>query len=374
MRKTFIFRAKINNITETNCSEWLDICRTVYNSALNQRINVFKESGKTISVYDQHKQLPNIKKNFPEIKIVNSQTLQDVLERLDKAYKNFFRRVKKGEKPGFPRFKNSNSYNSFTLKQTGYVLDGRYLYIKNIGKFKLFLSRPIEGDIKTITIRRMPTGKWFVAFSCDNVPIKQFPQTDKEIGIDVGIKSFCVDSEGNQVVNPKYLINAEKQLRRRYRKLSRRKKGSRRRNKARILVARAHEKVTNQRKDFLHKTSNQYIDGFQTIYVEDLKIKNMVKNRHLSKSISDCSWGMFFQFLSYKAENADRKVIKVNPSGTSQICSSCGERVPKNLSVRIHSCPFCGLKIDRDLNASLNILQDGQSCQALTSDKSELVA
>lgn len=374
MRKTFIFRAKINNITETNCSEWLDICRTVYNSALNQRINAFKESGKTISVYDQYKQLPNIKKNFPEIKIVNSQTLQDVLERLDKAYKNFFRRVKKGEKPGFPRFKNSNSYNSFTLKQTGYKLEGRYLYITNVGRFKLFLSRPIEGIIKTVTIRRMPTGKWFVAFSCDNVPAKQFPNTNKEVGIDVGIKSFCVDSEGGIVDNPKFLRESEKLLRRRYRKLSRRKKGSKRRNKARILVAIAHEKIVNQRKNFLHKVANKYIENFQTIYIEDLKIQNMVKNRHLSKSISDSSWGTFFQFLSYKVENTGRKVVKVNPNGTSQRCSQCGEKVQKSLAVRIHCCPSCGLKIDRDLNASINLLHDGQSCQALTSDISELVA
>lgn len=374
MRKTFIFRAKINNITETNCSEWLDICRTVYNSALNQRINVFKESGKTISVYDQHKQLPNIKKNFPEIKIVNSQTLQDVLERLDKAYKNFFRRVKNGENPGFPRYKNSNSYNSFTLKQTGYKLEGRYLYITNIGRFKLFLSRPIEGIIKTVTIRRMPTGKWFVAFSCDNVPAKQFPNTNKEVGIDVGIKSFCVDSEGGIVDNPKFLRESEKLLRRRYRKLSRRKKGSKRRNKARILVAIAHEKIVNQRKNFLHKVANKYIENFQTIYIEDLKIQNMVKNRHLSKSISDSSWGTFFQFLSYKVENTGRKVVKVNPNGTSQRCSQCGEKVQKSLAVRIHCCPSCGLKIDRDLNASINLLHDGQSCQALTSDMSELVA
>lgn len=374
MRKTFLFRAIINNQTEDNCNHWLDICRDIYNSALRQRIDRYKATGESISGYDQAKQLTLIKKDFPEIKVVGSQTLQDVLERLDKAYKAFFRRVKSGEKAGFPRFKNRNSYNSFTLKQTGYTLEGRYLYIKNVGRFKLFLSRPIEGDIKTVTIRRMPTGKWFVAFSCDNVPAKQFPQTSKQVGIDVGIKSFCVDSEGGQIANPKYFVNAEKQLRRRQRKLSRRRKGSARRNKARMLVAKAHEKVTNQRNDFLHKVSNKYINDFQTIYIEDLKIKNMVKNRHLSKSISDCSWGIFFQFLSYKAANAGREVVRVNPSGTSQRCSACGEKVQKSLSVRIHCCPFCGLIIDRDLNASLNIRQDGQSCQAPTSDMLELVA
>ena len=374
MRKTFLFRARINRDTETNCNNWLDICREVYNSALNQRINVFKETKKTVSVYDQHNQLPSIKKDFPEIKTVNSQTLQDVLERLDKAYKAFFRRVKAGATPGFPRFKNKTSYNSFTLKQTGYTLEGRYLYIRNVGRFKLFLSRPIEGDIKTVTVRCMPTGKWFVSFSCDNVTAKQFPQTSREVGIDVGIKSFCVDSDGGVINNPKFLRISEKLLRRRYRRLSRRTKGSWRRNKARILVSIAHEKIVNQRNDFLHKVSNRYINDFQTIYIEDLKIQNMAQNRHLSKSISDSSWGAFFSFLSYKAEYAGRKVIKINPNGTSHRCSSCGEKVPKSLAVRIHCCPNCGLKIDRDLNAALNIIQDGQSCQALTSDKLELVA
>lgn len=374
MRKTFLFRAKINKGAETNCHNWLDICREVYNSALNQRINTFKESGKSISVYDQHKQLPKIKKSFPEIKIVNSQTLQDVVERLDKAYKAFFRRIKNGENPGFPRFKNSNSYNSFTIKQTGYKLKGRYLYVKNVGRFKLFLSRRIEGQIKTVTIRRIPTGKWFVAFSCDDVPVKQIPNTTKEIGIDVGIKSFCIDSEGGVVENPKFLRKSEKLLRRRYRKLARRKKGSQRRNKARTLVAAAHEKIVNQRKDFLHKVANKYIENFQTIYIENLKIQNMVKNRHLSKSISDSSWGIFFNLLSFKAENAGRKVVKINPNSTSQRCSTCGEKVSKNLAVRIHCCPNCGLEIDRDLNAAINIRQDGQSCQAPTSDKLELVA
>ena len=374
MRKTFLYHVKINNQTETNCHKWLNICREVYNSALSQRINKFKETGKTISCYDQQKQLTSIKRDFPEAKKVNSQTLQDVLDRLDKAYKAFFRRVKSGKKSGFPRFKNRQSYNSFTFKQTGYKLDGRDLHVKNVGRFKLFLSRPIEGNIKTITIRRSSTNKWFVSFSCDNVPVKQFPQTSKEGGIDVGIKSFCVDSEGGQIPNPKFFRQSEKLLRLRQRRQCRRKKGSSRRDKARLLVAVAHEKIASQRKDFLHKVANQYINNFQIIHVEDLKIQNMVKNRHLSKSISDCSWGMFFGFLSYKAANAGRIVIKVNPNGTSQRCSGCGERVPKKLSDRIHSCSFCGLKIDRDLNASINIRQVGQTCQAQTSDMLELVA
>ncbi len=367
MRKTYLYRAKINKQTEANCNKWLELCRNLYNQSLEQRINTYKEKKESISVYTQMAQLPELRKSSIEFKAVNSQVLQDVIQRLDKAYKAFFQRVKQGNgKAGFPRFKSKNRYDSFTLKQSGWRLESRYLHIKNIGRFKLFLSKPIEGDIKTITIRRSPTDKWFVAFSCDDVPCREFPETTADIGIDVGIKSFCVDSDGNQVQNPKYFRQSEKLLRRRQRSLCRKKKGSNRRGKARLLVAKAHEKVSNQRKDFLHKTANAYIDKFQTIYIEDLNIKGMVKNRHLAKSISDCSWGMFFNFLSYKAEEAGRAIVKVPPHNTSQMCSGCGEKVPKDLSVRIHRCPFCNLILDRDLNASLNIIRVGQTLQTLT--------
>lgn len=367
MRKTYLYKAKINKTTEANCNQWLELCRNLYNLALEQRISIYRQHGKSISAVDQKNQLPELKEAYPEFTTIGSQVLQDVIERLDKAYKAFFQRVKQGNgKAGFPRFKGRNRYDSFTLKQTGWKLEGRYLHIKHIGRFKLFLSRPIDGDIKTVTIRRNSTGKWFVAFSCDNVPTKDYPDTIAEVGIDVGIKSFCVDSDGSQIQNPKYLRQSEKLLRRRQRSLSRKKKGSNRRSKSRILVAKAHEKVSNQRKDFLHKVANYYIEGNKTIYVEKLNIKGMVRNRHLSKSISDSSWGMFFSLLAYKAEEAGRNLIKVTPNGTSQICSGCGEKVPKKLSVRIHQCPFCNLVLDRDHNASLNILRLGQSRQALT--------
>ncbi len=367
MRKTYLYKTKINKQTETNCNNWLELCRNIYNQSLEQRITAYREKKKPISAFKQMAQLPDLKKSSVEFKAVGSQVLQDVIQRLDKAYKSFFQRAKQGNgKAGFPRFKSKNRYDSFTLKQTGWKLEGRYLYIKNVGKFKLFLSRPIEGNIKTITIRRSSTNKWFASFSCNDVPIKEVSETTMEVGIDVGIKHFLVDSQGNSVENPKYFRQSEKLLRRRQRSLCRKKKGSNRRNKAKLLVAKAHEKVTNQRQDFLHKIANSYIDKFQTIYIEDLNIKGMVKNRHLSKSISDSSWGMFFNFLFYKAEGADRIVVKVPPQNTSQICSVCGERVPKSLFVRIHNCPFCKTVLDRDYNASLNIKALGQRVQTLT--------
>ena len=367
MRKTYLYKAKINKQTEANCNQWLELCRNLYNQSLEQRIKTYKEKGESVSAYIQMSQLPVLRKFSAEYRAVGSQVLQDVIQRLDKAYKSFFQRVKqKNGKVGFPRFKSKNRYDSFTLKQTGWKLEGRYLYVKNIGRFKLFLSRPVEGNIKTVTIRRSSTNKWFVSFSCDNVLVKEVPISNQEIGIDVGIKHFLVDSQGNSVENPKYFRQSEKLLRRRQRSLCRKKKGSNRRKDTRLLVAKTHEKIANQRKDFLHKVANHYINNFQTIFIEDLIIKDMVKNRHLSKSISDSSWGIFFNFLSYKAVDADRVVVKVPPHNTSQICSACGEKVPKSLSVRIHKCPFCNTVLDRDHNASLNILRLGQSRQALT--------
>ncbi len=366
MRKTFQYRAIINKETETKCLQWFDTCRILYNLALDQRISIYKQYGKSISCIDQKNQLPELKKEFLEFKSVGSQVLQDVIERLQKAFDAFFRRIKsKAEKAGFPRFRGKDRYDSFTLKQAGYRIEGRYLYITGIGRFKLFLSRPIEGDIKTVTIRRTSSGKWFVCFSCDNVPVKEIPEAIAEVGIDVGIKAFLVDSTGRSVENPKFFRHSERILRRRQRALSRKVRGSRRRAKAKILVAKAHEKITNQRKDFLHKVANFYIAGYQTIYVEALNIKGMVKNRHLSKIIADASWGKFFEFLSYKAEEAGRKVLKVNPRNTSQKCSQCGEKVKKSLSVRTHACPFCGLIMDRDHNAAINIKTVGQTVQAL---------
>ncbi|MGA9405982.1 MAG: transposase [Bacteroidota bacterium] len=365
MRRTFQYRAILSETTEANCVLWLEQCRTLYNLALEQRIMVYRQSKKSLSLYTQQKQLPELKESFPDFACVGSQCLQDVLDRLDKAFKAFFQRCKQG-KAGFPRFKGKDRYDSFTLKQSGWKLEGRYLHLAKIGRLRLYLSRPIEGDIKTVTVHRSPTGKWFVSFSCDNVPPRVFPVTDRAVGIDVGIKSFAVDSDGETVKNPKHLRQSLKELRIKQRTLARRVRGSRRRHIASMEVATLHERVANQRKDFLNKTANRYIQQYQYIVVEDLNINGMVRNHCLALSIQDSSWGMFFNLLSHKAEEAGRVLVKVNPRGTSQRCSACGENVPKKLSQRIHACPSCGLVIDRDENAALNILAVGQTAQALS--------
>jgi len=366
MIRTFKYRVQLSDEAEAHCLNSLERCRILYNLALEQRLSIYKQSKKSISCYDQINQLPELKKAFPEFAKVDAQCLQNVLERLDRAFKAFFKRAKIG-KAGFPRFKSKDRYSSFTLRQCSWKLEGRYLYLSKIGRLRLFLSRPVEGKIKTVTVKRSTTGKWFVSFCCDNIPAKIFPKTDQAIGIDVGIKHFAVDSEGKVVENPKSLKRSLAELRVKQRTLSRRHKGSHRRRIARLVVARLHEKIANQRKDFLHKTSNHYIRNYKYIAVEDLNISGMIKNHHLAQSISDASWNQFFTMLSYKAESAGRVLVKVDPRGTSQRCSGCGELVPKKLSERIHACPHCGLVLDRDENAARNIKTLGQSHQALTS-------
>jgi len=360
----------MSKAAEQNTINWLGYCQKLYNLALEQRITAYKRCGVSLSTYDQNNELPDLKKAFPEFKKVNSQTLQDTVERLGKAFQGFYSRLKKvGEKAGFPRFKSYHRYDSFTLKTSGWKLDGCHLKIKGIGILKLHLSRPIEGKIKTITVRRDGCGDWWVAFSCDDVPERSFPEPRADVvGIDVGIAHFSTDTEGLHIANPKYYRKAQEELRRKQRKVSRRKKGSNRRKKAVKELAKAHRKVVNMRLDFLHKTANYYITNFQMICIEALKVKNMIKNRYLSKSIADAGWSTFFELLTYKAEEAGRELVKVNPKNTSQNCSGCSKKVPKSLATRMHNCPYCGLSLDRDVNAARNIAAtgSGQLLQALT--------
>jgi putative transposase len=247
-------------------------------------------------------------------------------------------------------------------------LDGKYLIIRNVGRFKLRLSRPIEGNIKTVTIRRETSGKWYVCFSCDKVPEHKLEPSVKTVGIDVGIKSFIVDSDGHREFNPTFFRQAEKQLKVRQRVLCRRGRNSNGRKDARILVAKAHEKVSNQRNDFLHKVANHYVGKYGVIYIEDLNISGMVKNHHLAKSINDASWGKFFELLSYKAEEAGRKVVKVPRfEPTSKTCSECGAiNQELTLADRQWVCKSCDTSHDRDYNAAKNIHRVGQTLQEQT--------
>lgn len=361
MRRTFKYRANINRQTAQNVERWLELCRQLYNAALEQRIDAYQRRDKSLSYYDQSAELPGLKVEFPEFKQVDAQCFRETLKRIDKAYKAFFRRVKGGAKPGFPRFKAKNRYHSFTLQQHSWRLDGRYLHIRNVGRFKLFLSRPVEGDIKTVTVKRSATGKWFVTFSCDNVPAKPLPATGRSVGIDMGVKAFATDSDGGRVLPPCFFVQSEKELATKNRTLHRRKIGSNRRNKARLAVALCHERIVNRRRDFTCKLALDYIRRYDLIAVEDLAVADMIENYRTRKDIWDAAWSSFFAALSCKAEEADKTVVKVDSSNTSRTCSNCGH-VRKSVGKHF-ICPICGTRLDRDYNAARNILRAGQARQ-----------
>jgi len=358
MRKSFRYRLFTNKTQETKLDTLFNSGRFLYNCALEQRIVCYKQWHKSINYYDQANSLKEIRNFDNGIAELNYSCSQNILRQLDKAFRAFFRRIKQGEKPGFPRFKGKDRFHSITFPSygDGIKLKNGKLYIQNVGHVRIKLHRNLEGKIKTVTIKRQ-NGRFYASFSCDEVPQNILPVSTKEIGIDVGIESFAVMSNGQIINNPKYLKQSEtklKAIQRRY---------SKKRNKnLKKKLACLHEKVSNQRKDFQHKLSRKIVDKFGFIFIEDLKSKQMVKNnfRTLNKYINDAAWSQFFNFLSYKAEEAGRKLIKVNPKNTTQVCSACGKIVKKDLSVRIHKCS-CGLEISRDLNAAYNILRLGHS-------------
>ncbi len=375
MIRTFKYPAFITSKTEEKALRVLELCRILYNLCLEERILAYRYSGKSLSAFDQLYELKEFKKEFPEFKEATAHVLYNVVERLDKAYQRFFKRISKSVKSGFPRFKGVGRYHSFTLKMNGHAngwkLKGNKLHVTRVGIFHLNLHRPIEGTIKLITIKRSSTGRWWVSFVCDGVFEKLYPKTDKAVGIDVGITSFAYDTDGNRIENPRHMKTSLATLQERQRKLSRKQKGSKRRQEAKVLVAKAYDKIRNQRIDFLHKLSKKYVEENQVIVVEDLKVQNMLKNHKLAGSIADCSWSEFFNLMSYKAEEAGRIFVKVDPRNTSQMCSVCGEIVSKDLSVRVHSCPYCNCEMDRDYNAAWNILTRGLE-QLEEKDKADL--
>jgi len=355
-------REQIENLDRT-----LMLCRRLYNAGLEQRITAY-ERGHKLTYQKQQNELPNLKAEMPEYNGVFSQVLQDTLHRLDKSYSNFFRRVKeKKGKAGFPRFKPSNRYRSLTYPQAGFqISDNGHLELSKVGTIRMFRHREIVGTIKTCTIKRDAVGDWYAVFTTElpDVP-KRKPKT--AIGVDVGLKQLAKVTDGTKIMPPKFLRASEEKIKIIQRDVSGKVKGSENRRKCVRRLAKAHRRVERQRDDFLHKASRSLSLKADTIVFENLNIQNMQKNHHLAKSIGDASWGKLIQYTTYKAEDAGRRVVFVNPNGTSQICSRCGTMVRKSLSVRVHSCPTCGFSADRDLNASFNILG------RLPSDRGELL-
>jgi len=336
-------------------NQWLEECRWLFNHFLAERKEAWKQGQKSLSLYEQHASLPALKEQRPSLADVHSQVLQNVAVRVDLAFKAFFRRIKAGEKPGYPRFRGKGRYDSFTFPQSGFNLDGNILRLSKIGNVKVVLHRPIEGQIKTCTIKRSSTGKWHIMFSCEWEPTP-LPENNQAIGIDVGLHSFATLSTGERIENPKFFHQEEKALAKAQRKLSKAEKGTPERKKRRKVVARIHERIAWKRQDFIHQHSRKIVNRFGIIAVEDLNVNRMMHNHCLAKSISDAAWSGFFQLLAYKAAWAGRQFVAVNPAYTSQDCSSCGHRQKMPLSERVFKCPCCGLELDRDLNAALNIL------------------
>ena len=337
----------------------LELCRQTYNETLAVRKNAYEQEGKSVSYYETKKLLPQCKEEKPELKSVHSQVLQEVVKRVDLAYQAFFRRVKEGEDPGYPRFKGYGRYDSFTYTQSGFSLKPGKLWLSKIGDIRIKLHRAIEGAIQRLNIRKMPTGKWFVSFVVEVEPDEPLPKTGLSVGVDVGLKSFITLSNGEHVDNPRFFVHEEKALAKAQRKLSRAEKGTPERAKALKVVHRVHERITNKRDDFVQKISLHLVKSYDLIAFEDLNIKGMVENHSLAKHIADAAWNKLITTTSYKAEWAGKRVELVNPSNTSQTSSGCGQVVQKDLSERVHRCPFCGLTLDRDHNAALNILRLG---------------
>jgi putative transposase len=364
VRKTFKYKLNPTPEQEQGIEFVLRRCCELYNAALQERREAWQQCGVSVTRAGQSAQLPDVKAVRPDYQGIHSQVLQDVLTRLDRAFQAFFRRVKAGETPGYPRFQGANRYTSFTYKQfgNGATLDNGFLVLSKIGRIAVRWSRPIEGTPKTVTISREADG-WYVCFSCAEVPVQPLPPTGQETGIDVGLTSFATLSNGVHIFNPRWYRKAERRLKTAQRRVSRRKKGSQRRRKAVTLLAKAHLTVQRQRQDFHHKTALKLVQQHDTIYLEDLQVANMVRNHRLAKSISDASWAQFRAILEAKAADAGRRVVAVPPAYTSQDCSGCGRRVLKSLSMRSHICPTpaCGLVLDRDENAAKNIERAGQA-------------
>lgn len=350
VRKTFKYRLYPTKAQEQTLDYWLYLCRKLYNAMLEQRI-IAHQMHKSVNYYSQKRELPNLKVEMPEYAQIGSQVLQDVAERLDKSFQCFF---KNGA--GFPKFQGRNRYDSFTYTQAGWKLEDGLLLLAKCGPIKVRWSREIEGDIKTVTIKRR-AGQWHVCFSCDNVPVPQYPATGKAVGIDLGIEALATTSEGERFENAKYLKRKLKHLRRLNRKLARQKnKASNRRRKTVLQLQRLHLKIANQRADANHKASTALVKQNAVIVHEDISPKFMLVNHKLARAASDVAWSQFLTFLQSKAATAGRTVVAVNPVYTSQICSGCGEIQKKKLSERWHECD-CGTSLHRDHNAAINILR-----------------
>ena len=370
--RIFPTKAQARQLDET-----LETCRLVYNSFVHWRTFEYETAEKSVGRYEQEAALTHWKKEHPELSDVHAHLLQNVAHRVDLAFRAFFRRVKAGETPGYPRLKGKGQYDSICFKQweNGVQFKNGNLWLSKIGEIKCKVHRPLLGTAKTCCLRCV-NGKWFACITCEVEPAA-LPVSEEAVGIDVGLKTFAALSDGTFIENPRFFRTEETSLAKAGRKQAKTKNRSRERRKANKVLSRIHERVRNRRHNFAHQTARRLVNKYGMIAVEKLAVKNMSKSpapkpdaenegrflpngasqkAGLNKSILDAAWSQFRSILTNKAESAGREVVAVNPAYTSQKCSGCGYKASKTLKERWHLCPMCGASLDRDTNAAINIL------------------
>ena len=351
--RTYKFRLLPRKAQHVRLRAALDHTRDIYNSALESRISAYQKLGKTMGYVRQCRELTELRGDpgYTEFPVALQRW---PLKRLDDAFAAFFRRVKAGDSPGFPRFKGRDWFKSFGFSDRyGWKLDGSRLYMKGIGRVKVHMHRALPSAPILCQIKRDANG-WAVLLVCE-VSAEPLQETGRNIGIDLGITSFIATSDGETVPGFHAARRAQAQMRRRSRALERCKRGSRNRRKAKTCVTAAHESIANERRTFLHQVAAKLVRENDMIAVENLNVKGLARAM-LARDVNDAGWSTFTRLLIEKAERAGRLVVKVDPRYTSQACSGCGVIVPKALGVRVHDCPDCGLRLDRDVNAAKNVL------------------
>ncbi|MFH1306099.1 MAG: RNA-guided endonuclease TnpB family protein [Candidatus Micrarchaeota archaeon] len=338
----------------------MKLSKQAYNFLLEKAKEKFKKEGKTLSKFDMDKLIIQLKKEKPEYKQPHSQVLQNISNRVSKAYSNFFRRVKekkkgKNIKAGFPRIKKYAK--SLTYPQSGFSFTSdKRIFLSKVGSMLISMHRPPKGKLKTLTIKTSASNKWHIAITCDIPKVKFKPNNKPKVGLDAGITNFATLSNSIKFSNPKFLNKALPKLKLLQQSLSRKKKKSNKRRKAKLKLSLFHEKIDNCRNDFLHKLSNILTNSYSIIAIEKLNVKNMLKNSYLSRSIMDASWASFIAMLCYKAERAGCRVIAINPKNSSKKCSNCGNLREMPLNKRVYNCPVCKMSADRDVNAAKNLI------------------
>lgn len=368
MIRAFKFRLYPNVNQQRELAIMLETHRRLYNECLDYRKLAYEVYGASITFKDQRIWWARTWRDHPYYKRLNSNSADETIKRLDLAFQAFFRRIEAGQKPGYPRFKGRDRFDTicFGTYPNGIKLIDDRVRLQHIGAVKVKLHRLLRGKIKTASLK-CEAGKWFVIFTADIGPCLLKPSTNPEVGIDVGLKSFLTTDTGEHVENPRYLKTTLPELRRTSRSLARKVRGSKSRRKARKCVAKVHAKVANQRRDHRHKVAFDLVSRFGFIAAERLDVLGLIeknsdepKSRRLTRPIQDVAWGGFLNTLRYKAESAGVAFVEVEPRGTTQLCSSCGAVVPKDLRERMHRCPHCGLVLDRDVNAARVILARGR--------------